>query len=89
LSKIEAGRMKLDLEALDLSNTLAESLRVVSGRADDKHLHLGHRHRRHRPCARGSPRGQADHRQPVVQRGKIHARRRQGHGPLPPGGETR
>src|SRR3954452_2451416 len=40
MSKIEAGRMKLDMESLDLSNTLAESLRVVSGRADDKHLTL-------------------------------------------------
>jgi two-component system, cell cycle sensor histidine kinase PleC len=38
MSKIEAGRMKLDLETLDLSKTLAESLRVVSGRAEDKHL---------------------------------------------------
>jgi two-component system cell cycle sensor histidine kinase PleC len=38
MSKIEAGRMKLDRETLDLSDTLAESLRVVSGRADDKHL---------------------------------------------------
>src|SRR3954468_22784993 len=40
MSKIEAGRMKLDLETLDVSSTLAESLRVVSGRADDKHLAL-------------------------------------------------
>jgi two-component system, cell cycle sensor histidine kinase PleC len=40
MSKIEAGRMKLDLEPLDLSTTLAESLRVVSGRAEDKHLTL-------------------------------------------------
>jgi two-component system cell cycle sensor histidine kinase PleC len=40
MSKIEAGRMKLDMEQLDLSRTLAESLRVVSGRADDKHLVL-------------------------------------------------
>ncbi|MDP3074108.1 PAS domain-containing sensor histidine kinase [Bradyrhizobium sp.] len=40
MSKIEAGRMKLDMEQLDLSKTLAESLRVVSGRADDKHLSL-------------------------------------------------
>jgi two-component system, cell cycle sensor histidine kinase PleC len=40
MSKIEAGRMKLDMESLDLSKTLAESLRVVSGRADDKHLVL-------------------------------------------------
>jgi two-component system cell cycle sensor histidine kinase PleC len=40
MSKIEAGRMKLDMEPLDLSKTLAESLRVVSGRADDKNLML-------------------------------------------------
>ena len=40
MSKIEAGRMRLDLEQLDLSKTLAESLRVVSGRADDKKLQL-------------------------------------------------
>ena len=40
MSKIEAGRMKLDMEQLDLSKTLAELLRVVSGRADDKNLEL-------------------------------------------------
>src|SRR5262245_7281471 len=40
MSKIEAGRMKLDLELLDLSKTLAESLRVVTGRAHDKNLLL-------------------------------------------------
>jgi two-component system cell cycle sensor histidine kinase PleC len=40
MSKIEAGRMKLDMEPLDLSKTLAESLRVVSGRAEDKNLLL-------------------------------------------------
>src|SRR5216110_781994 len=38
MSKIEAGRMKLDMEELDLAQTLAESLRVVAGRAHDKHL---------------------------------------------------
>jgi len=40
MSKIEAGRMKLDMEMLDLSKTLAESLRVVTGRAQDKELVL-------------------------------------------------
>src|SRR3954469_14564314 len=40
MSKIEAGRVKLDLESLDLSRTLAESLRVVAGRAHDKNLML-------------------------------------------------
>ncbi len=38
MSKIEAGRMKLDCEPLDLAQTLTESLRVVSGRADAKNL---------------------------------------------------
>lgn len=40
MSKIEAGRMKLDLEPLDLADTLTESLRVVSGRAENKGLTL-------------------------------------------------
>src|SRR5215218_5819680 len=40
MSKSEAGRMKLDMEQLDLSKILAESVRVVSGRAEDKHLTL-------------------------------------------------
>ncbi len=40
MSKIEAGRMKLDIEPIDLARTLAESLRVVSGRAQDKKLVL-------------------------------------------------
>ncbi|TAH69329.1 MAG: PAS domain S-box protein [Rhodopseudomonas palustris] len=40
MSKIEAGRMKLDFERLDLAASLTESLRVVSGRADNKHLEL-------------------------------------------------
>jgi two-component system cell cycle sensor histidine kinase PleC len=38
MSKIEAGRMKLDCEPLDLAQTLTESLRVVSGRAENKNL---------------------------------------------------
>jgi two-component system cell cycle sensor histidine kinase PleC len=40
MSKIEAGRMKLDMEELDLAQTLAESVRVVAGRAQDKNLSL-------------------------------------------------
>jgi two-component system cell cycle sensor histidine kinase PleC len=40
MSKIEAGRMKLDFESLDLGQTLSESLRVVSGRAENKNLSL-------------------------------------------------
>ncbi|WP_213771101.1 PAS domain-containing sensor histidine kinase [Bradyrhizobium sp. dw_78] len=40
MSKIEAGRMQLDLESVDLAKALAESMRVVSGRAEDKSLRL-------------------------------------------------
>lgn len=40
MSKIEAGRMQLDLESVDVAKTLAESMRVVSGRAEDKNLTL-------------------------------------------------
>jgi two-component system cell cycle sensor histidine kinase PleC len=40
MSKIEAGRMRLDMEPLDLAKTLSESMRVVSGRAEDKNLVL-------------------------------------------------
>jgi len=40
MSRIEAGRMKFDMEPLDLSGILAESLRVVSGRAEHKGLAL-------------------------------------------------
>ena len=78
MSKIEAGRMKLDMEPLDLSKTLAESLRVVSGRAQDKNLVLDTDIDEHHFRGGGPPRDQADHRQPAVQRGQIHARRRQG-----------
>ncbi|MCO5129821.1 MAG: ATP-binding protein [Xanthobacteraceae bacterium] len=40
MSKIEAGRMQLDPEPLNLAQTLAESLRVVAGRAQEKCLML-------------------------------------------------
>jgi len=74
MSKIEAGRMKLDLEPLDLSKTLAESLRVVSGRAQDKNLVLDADIEKRHSRRRRPPRHQADHRQPAVERGEVHAR---------------
>ncbi|HEU4662178.1 MAG TPA: ATP-binding protein [Pseudolabrys sp.] len=38
MSKIEAGRIRLCIEELELDKLLAEAMRVISGRADDKHL---------------------------------------------------
>ena len=79
MSKIEAGRMKLDMEPLDLSRTLAESLRVVSGRAQDKSLVLDADIEQSIPVV-------ADRRATkqimvnlLVQRGEVHARGRQDH----------
>jgi two-component system cell cycle sensor histidine kinase PleC len=43
MSKIEAGRIRLDFEDLELDSLLAESMRVVSARADDKNLTLNSR----------------------------------------------
>jgi two-component system, cell cycle sensor histidine kinase PleC len=40
MAKIEAGRIRLDFEELDLDTLLAEALRVVSARAQDKQLEL-------------------------------------------------
>ncbi len=40
MSKIEAGRIRLDLERVELEPFLDDAMRVVSGRADDKRLTL-------------------------------------------------
>jgi two-component system cell cycle sensor histidine kinase PleC len=40
MSKIEAGRFKLDLEDIELDRELADALRVISARANEKHLQV-------------------------------------------------
>src|SRR6476661_5819400 len=40
MSKIEAGRIRLDAEPIELESFLNDSMRVVSGRANDKRLKL-------------------------------------------------
>ncbi len=40
MSKIEAGRMRLDFEDIQLDRLLDDAMRVVSGRAKEKHLSL-------------------------------------------------
>ena len=40
MSKIEAGRIRLELEEVELDRILADAMRVVSGRAEDKRLTL-------------------------------------------------
>ena len=43
MSKIEAGRIRLDFEDLDLDSLLGEAMRVVGARAQDKQLQLSAR----------------------------------------------
>jgi two-component system cell cycle sensor histidine kinase PleC len=43
MSKIEAGRMRLERETIDLDTILADAMRVVSARAEEKNLTLSSR----------------------------------------------
>jgi two-component system cell cycle sensor histidine kinase PleC len=43
MSKIEAGRIRLDFEDLDIDTLLAESMRVVSAKAQEKQLQVSAR----------------------------------------------
>src|SRR4051812_18728780 len=43
MSKIEAGRIRLDFEDLDLDTLLSEAMRVVSARAEEKQLDVASR----------------------------------------------
>ena len=79
MSKIEAGRIRLDFEELDLDTLLAEAMRVVSARAQDKQLELVAKISPRSQLARRPPRAQADRAQSAVQRGEVHARRRPRH----------
>ena len=83
MSKIEAGRMKLDLEEArsveDAGGIAARDIRARRRQEAD----AGCGYRRRHFGGGGPPRDQADHRQPAVERGQIHPRRRQGGGPQP------
>ncbi len=89
MSKIEAGRMKFDMEPLDLSGILAEiaagGLRPRRGQA----AVAGVGYREHDLRRRRPPRGQADHHQPALQRGEVHARPWPRAGARPDAGTTR
>ena len=75
MSKIEAGRLKLDAEDVELDRILADAMRVVSRARTGKAAHplLTHRAGHH---VQGRPaRAQADRAQSSVECGEIHAGR--------------
>ena len=80
MSKIEAGRIKLDLENVELDRELADAMRVVTTRARGQAAHASPRkiasgiRLQRRP-----PRAQADRAQSAVQRRQVHPRGRPHH----------
>ena len=77
MSKIEAGRMKLDMEPLDLSRDARGIAARGLGPRAGQEPGARRRHRAEHSRGRRPPRHQADHRQPAVQRREVHARGRQ------------
>ena len=80
MSKIEAGRIRLDPEQVELEPFLNDAMRVVSGarRRQATHARPPRSRRGIRHHGR-SPPAQADRAQPALERGEVHARRRPRH----------
>ena len=81
LSKVEAGKMTLDLESMPVGSMFVNSLSIIREKAASRRirldLDLGDRGPGGDPG--GPAQGQADPLQPALQRGEIHARRRPRH----------
>ena len=79
LSKIEAGRMELEVTTFDLPTALSNAMTLIRERAQRHGIQLG---MELDPALgrvfRGRAQVQADHAEPAVERGEVHARRRQG-----------
>ena len=79
LSKVEAGKMMLDLEPVQVSSLFVNSLSIIREKAATRHIRL------ESGCRRGTgvdpggrAQGQADRLQPALQRGEVHRRGRPG-----------
>jgi len=79
MSKIEAGRIRLDPEWVELEPFINDAMRVVSGRANDKQITLCRPHRRGHPFDRRPPPAQADRAEPPLECREVHAGRRPHH----------
>ena len=79
MSKIEAGRLKLTPEDVDLDRILADAMRVVSVRGQEKANHPLLAHRAGHQVQGRPPRAQADRAQSAVEFGEVHAGERPHH----------
>ena len=80
MSKIEAGKLELVDEHVDLNEALDSCMRLVKERAHQNRILLTTDIAEDLPKLNcDPPQIQTDHHQPVEQRGKIHARRRYDH----------
>ena len=81
LSKVEAGKMTLDLESMPVASMFVNSLSIIREKAASRRirldLDLGGRGPGDDPG--GPAQGQADPLQPALQCGEVHARRRPRH----------
>ena len=80
MSRIEAGRMVLDLEELVLDGIVEESIRIVQTQADAQKIEVVTDVGKNLTHARRPAGAEADHAQPPLQRGEVHAARRPHHG---------
>ncbi len=86
MSKIEAGRIRLDPERVELEPFLNDAMRVVSGARQRQADHAHRPHRRGHPSDRRPPPAQADRAEPPLECREVHARRRPHHHPRAGGG---
>ena len=80
MSRIEAGRMVLDVEDLVLDDLVEESIRIMRTQAEAHRIEVVTDVGQNLQIARRPPRAEADHAQPPLQRGEIHPARRHDHG---------
>ena len=79
LSKVEAGKMTLDLEPVQVSSLFVNSLSIIREKAATRHIRLEHGCRRGTGVDPGGrAQGQADRLQPALQCGQVHHRGRPG-----------
>ena len=72
-TRIEAGQVTYDLRVVPLATVLSNVVPMIEPQAESRAARGCRRHERERLRARRSGEGRADHAEPPVQRGEVHA----------------